>query len=127
MSRVPSYPPGAYPDLEPFFEALRRDLQLRRFAQRIPYAATITPDANKGEIVVVGVLTGNIIVANPINSRGEMRLYFTFTQDDVGSRTVTFGSDFSTNWTPISTADATTTVDFWYDEVAGMWIDTGGE
>ncbi len=127
MPSAPSYPLGAYPDLEPFFESLRRDMQLRRATQRVPYAATITPDANKGEVVVVGVLTGNIIVANPLNSRNGMRLYFFFTQDGVGSRTVTFGADFSTTWTPLAAASATTAVDFWYDGATKKWVGIGGD
>ena len=122
MAEAPSYPLGAYPDAEPFFEALRRDLQLRRFTQRVPYAASITPDANKGEIIVVDVLTGDLTVANPVNARNGMRLYFSFTQDSTGGRTVSFGSDFMTSWGTIEDADATSTVDFWYDGAVGKWI-----
>ena len=122
MPVAPLYPQGAYPDLEPFFETLRRDMQLRRFTQRIPYASSITPDANRGEIVVVDTLTGDLTVANPVNASSAMRLYFSFTQDDTGGHTVTFGSDFLTSWGTIEDANATSTVDFWYNEVVGKWI-----
>ncbi len=122
MLEAPSYPLGAYPDLEPFFESLRRDMQLRRAIQRVPYASSITPDANKGEIVIVDVLTGDLTVANPVNARDSMRLYFSFTQDATGGRTVTFGSDFMTSWGTIEAANTTSTVDFWYDGSVGKWI-----
>ena len=122
MPVAPLYPLGVYPDLEPFFESLRHDMQLRRATQRIPYAATITPDANKGEMVIVDTLTGDLAINNPVNSRDGMRLYFSFTQDGTGGRTVTFGSDFSTAWGTVESAGATSTVDFRYDGGTGKWV-----
>ncbi|KKM78737.1 hypothetical protein LCGC14_1356940, partial [marine sediment metagenome] len=122
MAEAPSYPLGEYPNLEPFFESLRRDMQLRRFTQRVPYAASITPDANKGEILIVDTLTGDLTVANPVNARDGMRLYFSFTQDGTGGHTVSFGTDFSTSWETIEDAGATSTVDFFYNAVAGVWV-----
>ncbi len=119
---APSYPIGLFPELEPFLEVVRRDLQLRRVTQRIAYAATITPDAEKGEFVVVDTLTGNLIVANPINARESRKLTFQFTQDGSGGHTVTFGTDFVDDWTPDTSAGAVQVVSFWYDGVTKKWV-----
>jgi hypothetical protein len=62
----------------------------------IAYAATITPAASDALThIAVGTLTGNITVANPTKAALGILLVFTFTQDGTGSRTITWGANFS--------------------------------
>lgn len=118
---VPSYHlDGRHRDLEVFFEYLKQQQVLRTTTQRIAYASTITPDPTKGEIIIVDDLTGNITVNNPVGAREGMWLHFQFTQDGSGGHTISFGTDFLTNWTPSTTADDTNTISFRYDGT--VWV-----
>lgn len=59
----------------------------------IPYSTTITPQMV--EFVNVGILTGNITIANPTGPFTDgQRTDFRFVQDGTGSRTLTFGNLF---------------------------------
>ncbi len=122
MILIPTYPLGQLPEFEPFFEVLRRDAELRRITQAIPYAASITPNAQAGEIVVVDTLTGDLVVNNPIGAIDGARLYFQFTQDSTGGHTVTFGSDFESSWTTSEGANIVSTVNFRYDLKKAKWV-----
>ena len=117
---TPTYPPVQRADLGGFYQVLQHDYELRRKPQRFRYAATITPDASKGEVVIVDVLTGNIQVNTPSNPREGGWLMFQFTQDGSGGHTITFSSAFLTNWTPSTTADELNTIVFRYD--GAFWV-----
>jgi len=112
---IPGYPLGAIPALEGHLEAMRQEAVRQRRTYRIRYAASITPDAAQGEYIIVDTLTGNITVNNPTNAREGMWLYFQFTQDGGGGRTVTWGADFLVNWTPSVVGGETNTIGFRYD------------
>lgn len=92
--------------------------------QGIAYAASITPDPTLGDTVQVGLLTGAMTVANPAQAWTGARLTFTFQQDATGGRVVTFGSQYKTNWTPSTSANARNTITFECDGSSGspVWI-----
>lgn len=113
------YPPTEQ-ELEDFFEKLRLDAFLRHETQKIRYAATVTPDAFKGENVIVDTLTGGITVNNPINAHEGLWLRFKFVQDGAGGHAVAWGTDFKVNWTPVTTANKINTISFRYD--GSDWI-----
>ena len=80
------------------------------------YAATVTPDLSQGDHCVVGTLTGNVTVANPINIPGAgCDFYVTLTQDATGSRTVTWGAAYAGQAAISGTASKRTTWHFRYD------------
>ena len=85
------------------------------------YAATVTPDQDVAETHIIGALTGNITIANPtFPSRGQT-LRIIFTQDGTGSRTVTWGGDFTTSFQPTTTASSVSTVAFIYNGT--KWVE----
>jgi hypothetical protein len=89
--------------------------------QTVAYAATITPDQYKGEILIVGALTGNLTIAAPAEPYVGQRLRFRFLQDATGSRTITWNGVFVTNgWTVQSAANARSAVAFLYD--GSNWV-----
>jgi hypothetical protein len=95
---------------------------VNRGSQTVAYAASITPDQYKGEVVLVGALTGGITVNNPAAPFAGQRLAFRFLQDATGGRAITWGAAFTLNgWTPPSTAaNARYGVRFVYDGTA--WV-----
>lgn len=123
MTIPASCPQGAYPLLEPFAESVHQLLVRRQRTYRIAYAASITPDAAKGETIIVGTLTGNITVNNPTGAREGMWLRFDFTQDGGGGHTVSFGSSFLVNWTPSTTGGDRNTISFRFDGT--NWVQMG--
>lgn len=95
--------------------------------QSIPYAAAITPDVSLGAYIKVGQLTGNISVANPVSTQGQIypgqAFTLEFQQDATGSRTITFsGSQYRLNWTA-SIAGRSTITFVWNGT---NWIQTAG-
>ena len=61
----------------------------------VAYAATVTPNAATTDVLVVGVLTGNLTLVNPTGSPFDgQSLRIRFQQDATGSRTVTFGAGY---------------------------------
>lgn len=84
------------------------------------YAASITPNPLKGEMVKVGTLTGDITVNAPSPAYAGMRLGFLFQQDGSGGHAVTFDSVFKTAWTPSTTASKRNAIEFVYDGSA--WV-----
>lgn len=94
--------------------------------QTIAYAATITPNALSGETIEVGTLTGNVLVALPLNPVEGMKQIYHFTQDGVGGRTVTWNANFDTNWVDTgNTASKRATVAFTY--FASYWRQVGAQ
>lgn len=62
----------------------------------VAYAATVTPNANTTDVLVVGALTGNITIAAPTGTpRDGQLLRFRFQQDATGLRTVTWNAAFA--------------------------------
>lgn len=88
------------------------------------YAATITPNPWTAETVSV-TLTGNVTIANPGVKPGGLRLRFVFTQDATGGRTVTFGTDFKTSWTPVTTASKVNIIEFLSNGT--NWVQIGAQ
>lgn len=87
----------------------------------VAYAATVTPDPYAYTIAAI-TLTGNITIANPTYAHPGQELTLVLTQDATGGRTVTFGTAFKTNWTPVTTASKVNTIAFVYN--GANWIQT---
>lgn len=62
----------------------------------IPYASTLVLDLGFGRRnnFVIGSLTGNMTLANPVNMRVGQQIYIELPQDATGSRTISYGSYF---------------------------------
>jgi hypothetical protein len=74
----------------------------RRISKQAPaFAASPAPDPTAGEIFAMAALTGNVTVANPVNSAQGQRILFIWTQDGTGTRTVTYSG---TNWRSVGIA-----------------------
>lgn len=61
------------------------------------YASTVTPNVPNTDILEIGALTGDITIANPANSTpvDGQGLRLRLSQDGVGGRTITWGSQFA--------------------------------
>jgi hypothetical protein len=92
--------------------------------QEIDYAASIIPNPNNGELVIVRSLTGNIVINNPatVDCNDGQVLTFEFTQDAIGGRTISFGSNFVTSWIPNTAANKKNYITFVY--INESWIQT---
>jgi hypothetical protein len=66
--------------------------------QTIAYAASVTPDQYKGQVAIVGTLTGAITINNPVEPYVGQQILFVLTQDATGGRVVTWGSAFQIAW-----------------------------
>lgn len=88
------------------------------------YAANIATDPALARTYNIGTLTGNVTIDNPVTATNRLwrgaRLRFVFTQDGVGGRTISFGTDFRENWTPVTTANAINAIEFEYN--GALWI-----
>jgi hypothetical protein len=86
---------------------------IRHSKQSPVFNAAPAPNATLGEIYAMAALTGNVVVANPVNVAQGQRLKFYWTQDGTGTRTVTYGgANFrSTGIAAQSTAASTVTID----------------
>lgn len=107
------------------------DMDYRRGAQSIAYAASITPDPWAGGDIIVGTLTGAITVNNPSSPPAGtsawfqvgQRMRFEFTEDGTGGWAVSWGTAyvFPTAWTNTgNTAGKRSTAEFVYDGTS--WI-----
>lgn len=77
------------------------------------YAESFTPDVFSCAYDRM-TLTGNVTINNMSSSRmrAGLRYRFKFTQDATGGRTVTFGTQYKTNWTPSTTANKINSIEF---------------
>jgi len=99
---------------------VRKDLA--RSVQTIAFAATITPDATAGEIVLVGTLTAAMTVANPTNSLAGQYLVFRYTQNATGGWVVTYGANYRTGGAVAAvTTLSTVTIDTFACENGTIW------
>lgn len=62
----------------------------------VAYAATVTPNCGTTDVLNVGVLTGNITIANPTGTPvdGQM-LRLRLAQDATGARTLSWGTAYA--------------------------------
>ena len=61
----------------------------------VAYAATVTPNADTARNLVIGALTGNLIIANPTGTPVDCQsLRVRVKQDGTGGRTVTLGNAY---------------------------------
>lgn len=85
-------------------------------ALAIPYAATVMLDMSQPtNFFVIGTLTGNITIANPLNLTSGDQWTIELTQDGTGSRTVTLGSLFKVVGAVSTTASYVDTLTCKYD------------
>jgi hypothetical protein len=87
----------------------------------IPFAATITLNLQNGLACnfLIGTLTANITLANPINARPGQTGVIKLVQDGSGSRTLTLGGNFKTAGGAPTLSTAINTVDF-----LSYWVET---
>lgn len=105
--------------------------QLAQREQYFTYAATRTPDLSTGCHVRVAALTGDITINNPTNRAttsptgysANNILMITLQQDSVGGRAVTWGSDFATGMSAISST-ANTYSTWTFSWINGKWRQT---
>lgn len=100
-------------------------------AVSIPYAATITPNADTTDVANIGALTGNVTIANPSGTPADgQRLFLRLSQDATGGRTITwgntyaFGSDVTAALIP-STASAKWRMVFQWCAATSKWDAVG--
>lgn len=77
--------------------------------------ATVTPDPSQNELYSITFPAGNLTIANPLTQQVGQTMTFEFTQDSVGSRTVTWGTAYKTSQQPASTASSVTIMEFRFD------------
>jgi hypothetical protein len=90
----------------------------------VPYAATVTPNLTRStNILLVGALTGNVTIANPLGARAGMKLTLVFTQDGAGGRTITYGAAFKATANGAGTASQVGATTFYYNGT--VWVQDG--
>jgi hypothetical protein len=100
-------------------------LNAGEFYQAIAYAATLgTIDAQFGERLIVGTLTGGTTVPAPTNPQPGQVLEFAFLQDGTGGRVVTWNAAFKKAADGAGTANQRASTRFLYDGT--NWIQQGG-
>ena len=92
--------------------------------QAVAYAAAITPDANAGNRVDVGALTGNITVNAPSNPQQGQVLEIAFTQDATGSRAITWNAVFKAQTLTAGGANTKAIYSFRYDGTHWVQLNT---
>lgn len=92
--------------------------------QTVAYAAAITPNANFGNRVNVGALTGAMTVNAPVNPQSGQYLDFAFLQDATGGRLLTWDAVFKKAADGAGAANQRGTIRFRYDGT--NWIQQGG-
>ena len=93
----------------------------------VAYAATVTLDAaTVSNHINIGVLTGNIVLANPTSFVNAVLLNIWLTQDATGSRLLSLGSNIKTSGgAGILLSTAPNAIDFLtlsYNPTKGIWI-----
>lgn len=88
----------------------------------VPYAASVTPDPDRGKTQVIGALTGNVTIVTPTEPVHGQQMTLVFTQDATGGRTITLPSAWFFNWTPTTTANHKNTITVAYD--GSSWVQT---
>jgi hypothetical protein len=100
-------------------------LNAGEFYQSIAYAATLgTIDAQFGERIVVGTLTGNTTVPAPTNPQPGQVLEFAFLQDGTGARVVTWNAVFKKAADAAGAANQRASTRYLFDGT--NWIQQGG-
>ncbi|WP_211746437.1 hypothetical protein [Paenibacillus sp. Marseille-Q4541] len=91
--------------------------------QLAQYAAEFVPAPYKGSNMIVN-LTGNITINKPAEGQYHQGMTMTFVlkQDATGGRTITFSSDYKSNWTPVTNANKVNTTTFIHDGT--NWVQT---
>lgn len=90
--------------------------------QNVAYAATITPDANLGNNIVVGDITAALTVAAPDNPQDGQRMSMMFTQNATGNFAITWNAAFAIGTNPTGAANEKAVYEFIYDE--SKWVQT---
>lgn len=62
------------------------------------YTGTVNPDPYVATTYKIGALTGSITINNPLNAHIGCPINFSLVQDSGGSRNVTFGANYTTNY-----------------------------
>ncbi len=92
------------------------------YIQSVAYAAAITPDANLGQRINVGALTGAITIDAPANPQPGQPLSLVFTQDTTGGYAITFNAAFKVHTNPVGAANQKSIYQFEFD--GADWVQT---
>lgn len=92
--------------------------------QTLAYAATITPNANLGNRINVGALTGALTMNAPTNPQSGQTIDFSFVQDATGGRVITWNAIFKKAADGAGTASQRGSTFFRYDGT--NWIQQCG-
>jgi hypothetical protein len=94
----------------------------------VPYAATVTPNVDTTDLLIIGALTGPLTIANPSGSPTDgQKLLIRVQQDATGGRTVTLGAIYripASATIPLAWSTAASKLDFFgamYNLAALKW------
>lgn len=91
---------------------------------QVTYAAAITVNVANSTDFIVGKLTGNITINSPTSPTTSQIISFSFSQDDVGNRVLTWNAVFTGITLPSSgKANETTSIQFLYN--GSNWVQLG--
>jgi hypothetical protein len=83
---------------------------------QVAYAASITVDVTTNTDFIISVLTGNTTINSPLSPTTNKIISFSFTQDTLGNRTVTWNAVFTGVTLPASGKhNETTSIQFRYN------------
>ena len=88
--------------------------------QSVPFAASITPNANLGNKIDVGELTSAITINAPTSPQTGQRMRLLFTQNGTGNFAITFNAVFKAQVLTAGGANTKVVYDFEYDGV--IWL-----
>ena len=102
------------------------DLSRSNKIQTVAYAATITPNCELGQTVIVGATTAAMTIAAPLYPLEGQRLTFILLEDATAGRVITWNSAFVFNAAfvqSVATTDANkrTQVEFIYEAISAKW------
>jgi hypothetical protein len=91
--------------------------------QVMAYSPVIVPDLSKGNVIVIGALTGDVQISAAINAASySLPLVFVFTQDSSGGHSVVWNSSYATTWGPDPTPNNSSAIGFIYNVATATWI-----
>lgn len=73
-------------------------------------SGTQTPDFSTGNFFLINGMSGNVTLANPVNSNKFDEMLVTVIQGAAGGWQITWGSQYLTNWQPNQAANSTSSI-----------------
>ncbi len=108
------------------FQSLSKEANIMGRSQTIAYAASIVPDVNNGDRIIVGQLTGNITVNSPNNGYVGALITFAFQQDGTAGRTITWNGDYKKAADGAAGTNSQRAATSFFCVAANVWVQVGG-